>query len=410
MKTNARGTADRFGALDLLRFAAGSLRGHGLRTGLSLLGVTIGVAAVVVLTALGEGARRYVVDQFSSLGTNLLIVLPGKTETTGSFGIGGTPNDLTLEDAEALERAVREIQSVAPMTVGTEEISFGSRHRQMPVIGTTASYLPIRDLSMARGEFLPDDEMFRGSAVAVLGSKAARELFGERNPIGEVVRAGGWRFRVIGVLAPQGTTLGINFDDVTIVPVQTAMRMLNRSSLFRIIAQTTPHADLEPVKRSVLNLLIERHEEEDVTVLTQDAVVSTFGSILTTLTLLVGAIAAISLSVAGIGIMNVMLVSVSERTREIGLLKAIGASRPQILFAFLVEATAISSAGGLLGLTTGWILIRILVQVVPAFPASPPTWAIAAALGLSVSVGALFGFLPARRATRLDPVQALNRR
>jgi len=403
-------TRPRFPFGDLFRYATGILRGHGLRTGLSLVGVTIGVAAVIILTALGEGARRYVVEQFASLGTNLLIVLPGKTETSGTFGIGGVPNDLTLEDARAIERGITSVQRVAPVTVGTAELAAEGRRRQLPVIGTTRSYMTVRELELARGDFLPDEEMFRGSVVVVLGAKAARELYDARDPVGEIVRIGGWRFRVAGVLAPQGTTMGINFDDVAIVPVQTGMKMLNRSSLFRLVVQANAHADLEIAKQSVLDLLIERHEEEDVTILTQDAVVSTFGSILTTLTLVVGAIAAVSLAVAGIGIMNVMLVSVSERTHEIGLMIAIGASRAQILFAFLVEAITISAIGGVLGLAIGWAAIGLLVQLFPALPASPPLWAVAAALSLSIAVGGLFGFLPARRATRLDPVRALGGR
>jgi putative ABC transport system permease protein len=396
--------------LEVARFAAGGVKGHGLRTGLSLLGVTIGVTAVIILTALGEGAKRYVIEQFASLGTNLVIVLPGKTETTGSFGIGGVPNDLTLEDAQAIARLVPQARRVAPLVAGTEELSYGERRRQLAVMGTTRSMMEVRDLVVGRGDFLPDEEMFRGSSVAVLGHKAARELFDAQDPIGKVVRIGGWRMRVVGVLAEQGTKLGVNFDDVAIIPVQTGMKMLNRSSLFRIIVQVWAHSDLDAARDRILALLTERHEEEDVTILTQDAVISTFGDILNTLTLVVAAIGAISLSVAGIGIMNVMLVSVSERTREIGLLKAVGASRGQILGAFLTEAAFISSAGGLLGLALGWFAVRVLVGVFPMLPASPPSWAVGAALGVSLGVGLGFGFLPARRATRLDPVAALGHR
>lgn len=409
----ARSEAGATGGLsgrDLLGFAAGSLSGHGLRTALSLLGVMIGVSAVVILTALGEGARRYVVDQFAGLGTNLLIVIPGKTETSGTFGVGGVPNDLTLDDALAIERQIRSVYLTAPVTAGTEEVSSGDRRRQMPILGTTRPFFEIRELEMARGDFLPDEEMFRGGAELVLGYKAATELFGADDPIGRIVRVGGWRFRVIGVLAAHGTNLGIDIDEIAVVPVRTGMRMLNRSSLFRVMIKVHAHSDLEAAKQSVIDLITERHEEEDVTVLTQDAVVSTFTQILDTLTLVVAAIAAISLSVAGIGIMNVMLVSVSERTKEIGLLKAIGASSAQILLAFLTEATFISAAGGLLGLGVGWAVVALLVQIYPVLPASPPGWAVGAALGLSIGVGTLFGYLPARRATRLDPVTALSRR
>ena len=395
---------------DLFGFALKGLRGHGLRTGLSLLGVMIGVAAVVILTALGEGARRYVVDQFASLGTNLLVVLPGKTETTGSFGIGGIPNDLTLEDAQAIERSLREVRRVAPIAIGTELVAYGERRRQVAVLGTTADYRLARRLKVGRGEFLPQGEMFRGSPVVVLGYKTAHELFGALEPVGQVIRVGSWRMRVIGVLAPQGVKMGVDFDELALVPVSTAMRMLNRSSLFRILVQAHAHADLKAVKENVRRLLTERHEEEDITVVTQDAVLNTFSAILNALTLAVAAIAAISLTVAGIGIMNVMLVSVAERTREIGLLKAVGVERGQILAVFLTEASLISTAGGLAGLLVGWACVRLLVQFYPALPASPPQWAVLSALAISIGVGVTFGLLPARRATRLDPVTALSGR
>lgn len=392
---------------DLFRFSARGLSGHGLRTVLSLLGVTIGVAAVVILTALGEGARRYVIDQFASLGTNILIVVPGKTETTGTVGAGGVPNDLTIEDARAIERSVTAARHVAPLSMGTEQVAFGERRRQVAILGTTHQYREARQLAMQRGSFLPEEEMTRGSAVVVLGPKLARELFVEQEPVGAVVRVGGWRMRVIGVLAKQGVKMGMDFDDLAMVPVSTGMQMFNRNSLFRILVQSGSHSDLDRVKDAVQRVLIDRHTEEDFTVITQDSVLSTFTAILGVLTLVVGAIAAISLTVAGIGIMNVMLVSVSERTREVGLLKALGVGRRQILSVFLTEAALISLVGGLLGLGLGWLAIRILVGIYPVFPASPPAWAVWAALLVSIGVGVIFGLLPARRASRLDPVHAL---
>ena len=393
---------------DLVGFAARALRGHRLRTGLSLLGVAIGVAAVVTLTALGEGARRYVVSQFSQIGTNLLIVVPGKTETTGGMpGMGGVPNDLTLADAEAIRRGIPEIDKAAPIAMGTETVANGERRRQVALIGATHEMLEVRRLSLARGRFLPELEWDRSSPVSVLGTKTARELFPGEDPLGRVVRIGDWRMRVIGILGPRGQQLGVDMDDVVIVPVANALRMLNRSSLFRVLLQVRAHADLVQARDKVVRLITERHGEEDVTAITQDAVLSAFSSILGALTMALAGIAAISLAVAGIGIMNVMLVSVSERTREVGLLKAVGAGRGQILLAFLAEAILISSAGGLLGLLLGWVAIRVLVAVYPDLPASPPVWAVLAALALSVAVGALFGVLPARRATRLDPVAAL---
>jgi putative ABC transport system permease protein len=396
---------------DVLGFAARALRGHRLRTGLSLLGVAIGVAAVVTLTALGEGARRYVIAQFASVGTNLLIVLPGKTETTGGMpGFGGVPHDLTLEDAEAILRGVPEVDKAAPVVMGTETVAYGERQREVGLFGATHEMLEIRRLSVSQGQFLPALEWDRGSPVAVLGSVPARELFPGEDPLGRVIRIGDWRMRVIGVLAPRGQQLGVNMDDVVMIPVATAMKMLNRRSLFRLVLQVRSHIDLERAKERLVRLVTERHGEEDVTAITQDAVLTAFSSILGALTMALAGIAAISLAVAGIGIMNVMLVSVSERTREVGLLKALGAGRGQILAAFLAEAMLLSTSGGLLGLGVGWAVVQALVALYPALPAAPPLWAVAAAFALSVGVGAVFGVLPARRATRLDPVAALGGR
>jgi putative ABC transport system permease protein len=396
---------------DLLGFATRALRGHRLRTGLSLLGVAIGVAAVVTLTALGEGARLYVIGQFASVGTNLLIVVPGRTETTGGMpGMGGVPNDLTLEDARAVLRGVPEIERAAPLVMGTETVAFGERRRQVALVGGTHEMLEVRRLGIASGRFLPPLEWDRSSPVAVLGQKSAAELFAGRDPVGEIVRVGDWRMRVIGVLASRGQQLGVDMDDVAVVPVATAMKMLNRRSLFRLLLQVRTHADLDRARERVVRLIAERHGEEDVTGITQDAVLGAFTSILGALTLALAGIASVSLAVAGVGIMNVMLVSVSERTREIGLLKALGAGRQQILLAFLAEAVLLSTAGGLLGLLVGWLAVRVLVAVYPALPATPPPWAVAAAFSLSVAVGAVFGVLPARRATRLDPVAALSGR
>jgi putative ABC transport system permease protein len=397
--------------LDLASFAWRALLGHRLRSGLSLLGMGVGVAAVIMLTALGEGARGYVAGQFASLGSNLLIVVPGKTETTGAFpGMGGAPNDLTLDDYEAVLRRLREVERGAPLSTGTGTVSHLERRRQMAIIGTTSDFLEVRKLHLGSGRFLPPLDIGRGASVAVLGDKAAQELFPGQSPLGEIVRIDEWRMRVIGVLAPRGTQMGLDVDDMIVIPVATAMRLLNRPSLFRVILEVHSYADLARTSASVVSILKERHGEEDVTVLTQDAVVSTLGNILGTLTLVLAAIASISLSVAGIGIMNVMLVSVSERTSEVGLLKALGVARGQIVAAFLTEAVLLSIAGGLLGLAVGVLGVRVVVGLYPDFPAAPPLWAVGASILVALVVGVLFGVLPARRAARLDPIAALSRR
>jgi len=396
---------------DLVLLALGALTKHRRRTLLSLLGVSIGVAAVLALTSLGEGARGYIKRQFQSLGSNLIAVLPGKTETSGAFpGFASAPHDLTLADAEALRRGIPSIRVIAPVALGNDTIDFEGHSRQVLVFGTSASMLPLRDMRVRSGRYLPEVPWDRGAPVCVVGAKIGAELFPGTNPVGAVVRIGSWRMRVIGVLEPQGTHLGLDMDEMVSVPVATGLRMFNESSLFRILFSVSAHADIEAASERCIAILSERHGEEDFTMITQDAVIGSLSSILDVLTLALAGIAAISLSVAGIGIMNVMLVSVSERRSEIGLLKAIGAAPRQVLGLFLYEAALLSLAGGVLGLGLGYALVRLMRVLWPAFPASVPPWAVGASLGVSLFVGILFGVLPARRASRLDAVVALSGR
>jgi len=394
-------------AVELVRFAIGALRGHRLRTALSVAGVAVGIAAVVALTALGEGARQYVVQEFSSLGTNLLIVIPGKVETTGMLPFGGTTNDLTIDDYRAVATRIPFVVDAAPLATGTEVVRAEGRSRSVAVLGTTAELARVRRLEVGSGRFLTPGDPDRGGSEVVLGVKVAREIFGAVSPLGKIVRIGEWRFRVVGVLVPRGRSLGFDFDDIVFIPVRTSMRMFNRSTLFRILVEVGSDRNLAPAKKAVLELLAERHRVEDVTVITQDAVVSTFNSVFGVLTLALVAIASVSLTVAGVGIMNVMLVAVAERRREIGLLKALGASTRQVLGVFIAEATVLSSLGGAVGLAVGWLSIRAFVQVYPTFPAATPTWAVVSSLVVSLGVGIIFGVVPARRAANLDPVEAL---
>jgi len=397
---------------DLIGFAGTALRGHRLRTALLLLGVAIGVAAVILLTSLGEGARLYVTGEFSALGSNLLIIIPGKTETTGAMPfMGGVPRDLTLDDAEALVRRVPQIRRVAPLSVGEAPARFGSRQRDVTVVGTTADMKEVRMLKLRAGRFLPAGDPDQGPRVCVIGAKLQQELFPDTNPLGEWLRLGEERYRVIGVMVPRGTSLGMNLDEVVHVPVVRGMAMFNRTTLFRILAEVRSFEEIDAARGAVIEILKERHEGfDDVTVLTQDAVMSTFSSVLGALTAALGGIAAISLTVAGVGIMNVMLVSVSERVSEIGLLKALGATRAQILSLFLAEASILSASGGLVGLLAGLAGGRLITQAYPAFTVQPPSWAVWGALGVALAVGMVFGALPARRAARLDPVAALSGR
>jgi putative ABC transport system permease protein len=394
---------------DLFGFSGGALRGHRLRSGLSLLGVAIGVGSVILLTSLGEGARLYVTGEFASLGSNLIIVVPGKIETTGVMPLmGGVPRDLTLEDMEAMVRQLPSIRRAAPLVVGEAPARYGSKQRDITVAGTTAEFKDVRMLAIGAGRYLPPGDPHRGPRVCVVGAKIGRELFGAVTPLGEWLRLGEERYRVIGVMAPRGTSLGMDLDEVVHVPVWQAMKMFNRTSLFRILAEVNSFEEIDAARDASVALLAERHEGfEDVTVLTQDSVMSTFSAILAALTAALGGIAAISLSVAGVGIMNVMLVSVSERVPEIGLLKALGATRGQVVAVFLTEAAILSTAGGIAGLALGFAGSRFITYMWPAFPAQPPAWAVFGALGLALLVGVTFGLLPARRASLLDPVAAL---
>ncbi len=366
---------------DLLGFSARSLSGARTRTLLMLLAMSIGVASVVLLTALGEGARRYVIGEFEQLGTDLLIILPGRNETTGGPPplFGQTPRDLTIDDALALLRQ-SSIKRIAPVTVGNAPVSFGSREREVTVIGGTRELFPVRHLELGAGRMLPDIPAERQSNVAVLGAGLKKALFGGRSALGRWIRINDRRFRVIGQLAPGGESLGLDLGDIAIIPVASAQALLDAPSLFRVLIQARAKEDIETARKAAIETIRQRHDGEgDVTIITQDAMLSTFDRILGALTYTVGGIAGISLAVAGILIMNVMLVAVSQRIGEIGLLLA--------------------------GL--GIVTVKHLY---PSFPFAAPLWSPFAAAGVALVTGLLFGVAPARRAARMDPVQALTGR
>jgi putative ABC transport system permease protein len=375
-----------------------------------LLAMAIGVAAVVVLTALGEGARRYVEQQFTSLGTHLLIVLPGRSETVGGPPplLGQIPRDLTIEDAMALYRSSA-VKKVAPIMVGAAPTRHGALTREAVILGSTFELFGIRNLSMAQGRFLPEGEMGRADAICVLGYKLKQELFGNASPLGRFVRIGERRFRVIGLMSPKGQSLGLDMSDVAVIPVASAEALFNSSSLFRVLVQARTRDAVFRAKVSILEIIRTRHEgEDDITVITQDAMLSTFDRILKTLTLAVAGIAAISLVVAGILIMNVMLIAVSQRTAEIGLLKAVGSPGKQIQYLFLFEAIMLSTVGAVWGLFLSAGGVIFLKWLFSDFPITVPYWSPFAAVGVALVTGILFGVMPARQAARLDPVVALS--
>jgi len=378
-----------------------------------LVAMAIGVASVVVLTSLGEGARRYITDEFASLGTNLLIVLPGRSETSGggaAMFMSDTTRDLTLDDARALLRSSH-IRRLAPVNVGASQLSWRERSRDVSVFGSSHDLLEIRHWTISEGKFLPPLDMDQASPVCVIGAKLRRELFGNNNAIGEWVRLGDRRFRVIGVLATEGRTVGIDVEEVIVIPVASAQALFNEASLFRIIIEAKNRDAIKRASEFVKRTIRDRHQgEEDITLVTQDAVLATFDNIFRSLTYTVAGIAAISLAVAGILIMNVMLVSVSQRTAEIGILKALGASQRQIVTLFLCEAAMLSLAGAFIGLLIGQGCSWLIGYFFSNITMGAPLWAIGAAIGVALITGLLFGAMPARNAARLDPVLALARR
>ena len=375
-----------------------------------LLAMAIGVSSVLLLTAVGEGTRRYVNNQFMNLGSHLLIVMPGKLETTGGQPpiLSATEVDLTIDDAIALTRS-HSIRRVAPLALGSAPVSYDQRERTVNVIGSTASLYEVRKLKMSAGRFLPGGDPTRGAAIAVIGDTLKTELFGSSTALGQRIRIDGQKFRVIGVLEAAGAAgVGMDLRDTAVIPVATAQSLFDSPSLFRVMVEADGHNAIPRAEKAIIDILRVRHNgEEDVTVITQDAMLATFNTILGSLTYAVGGIAAISLAVAGILIMNVMLVAVSQRKAEIGLLKAIGSPGSQILRLFLAEATMLALLGTFAGLVLGFSGVWGLAIALPDFPIGVPYWAPIAATGTSLATGVVFCLLPARRAARLDPVLAL---
>lgn len=397
---------------DVFAYAYGALGGYRTRSLLMMLAIAIGVGAVIFLTALGEGARRYVTNEFTALGTHLLIVLPGRSETTGGHPpvMGETPRDLTLEDALALTRS-RQVKRVAPVVLGAAPVSSRARDREVTIIGTTAAFFAIRHLEMAHGRPLNLTDPRRTVPICVMGGKVKRELFGHRNALGQWVRIGERRFRVVGLLGSEGRSLGLDLEEVVVIPVSSAQALFNTPSLFRVLVQARSQAAIPRAKSEIRDIIRGRHEgEEDITVITQDALIGTFDRIFHALTLTVAGIAAISLAVAGILIMNVMLIAVTQRTPEIGLLKALGAPAAHIQVLFLTEAGLLSLIGAGFGLGVGLGATWLLRRLYPLLPATPPLWAVCSAIAVAIALGLLFALLPAKRAASLDPVLALASR
>ncbi len=398
---------------DLVSFTLLALRRQQFRSIMLLTAVGLGVAAVVVLTALGEGARGYVLGEFAYLGKDSVIILPGRKETTGGMPpiTGVAARQITLEDVEIISRSVPGVAAVAPMILGNETVSFESRSRDSLVLGTTADFVKIRRMYIGSGENLPQGALRESEPVAVLGETLKRELFDNRRAIGQWIRLRDYRFRVIGILSGKGDSFGIDFSEAIFVPVAAAQSIFNTPGVFRVVFKVDENYSVETTKQRVEDRMAELHDgERDVTLVSPDSMLATFDDILGVMTVAVAGIGAISLLVSGILVMNVTLMSVKQRTAEIGLLKAVGAPAAQVRTLFLAEAGMIAAAGALIGIVAGQALVFGGRFLYPEVPFATPAWAYIASVVLAVGTALLFAWLPAQQAARMEPIHALARK
>ncbi len=382
-----------------------------VRSGLTMLGVIIGVMAVILLVSIGEGAKAYITRELTGLGTNLLIITPGKTSTKGGFHppSAGTVRKLTYDDAVALKRRAWLLSDAVPIVMGTGTIKFENKARDTMIIGTSPEFERVRNLFVDIGSFVNQGNVDSKEKVIVLGRMVKDELFGVDNALGRVVTVSDARYRVVGVMRKKGTSLGWNVDDVVFIPVTSGQELFDTDALFEILASTPRAEDVDRAIAQIKDILIRRHaHKEDFTIQTQGAMLDTMNTILNVLTAVLGGIAGISLLVGGIGIMNIMLVSVRERTREIGIRKAIGARNSDIMAQFMTEAVTLSGVGGIIGILLGVGIALLIPVFVTVLPTSVSLWSIAMAFSFSMAVGIFFGVYPARKAALQDPITALR--
>ena len=397
--------------IETIRVAFEAILSNKVRSGLTMLGVIIGVMAVILLVSIGEGARLYITKELTGLGTNLLIITPGKTSTSGGFHppSAGTVRKLTYDDALALKRRAWLLTDAVPLVFGTGKIKYQNLGRDVMIIGATQEFQRVRNLFVDTGNYISQSDVDSKAKIVVLGAKVKAELFGDQNALGKVVMLSDARYRVVGVMRKKGMSLGMDLDDIVYIPVTSGQELFDTDALFEIIASTPRSEDTDRAVAQIKDVLMKRHaHKEDFTIQTQGAILSTMNTILGVLTAVLGGIAGISLLVGGIGIMNIMLVSVRERTREIGIRKALGARNRDIMAQFMIEAMTLSGAGGIIGIIIGVGIALIIPLFIDVLPTSVSVWSIAMAFSFSAAVGVFFGVYPARKAALQDPIQALR--
>ncbi|CAA6811713.1 MAG: putative ABC transporter protein [uncultured Thiotrichaceae bacterium] len=393
---------------DYAMLAFSSLRFSRLRTYLTALGIAVGIAAVVLLTALGGGAQDYMLGQFTQFGAHIIAVNPGKTTTMGVSGaVISNIRPLSLEDAEGLRR-IPNVRSSVPVVQGNSPVEHGNRTRWTFVIGVNHEVPQTWKINVAQGRFLPNEKLEQARNLAVIGYKIKQELFPGRNPLGEFIRIGQERFRVIGVMESKGQVLGFDMDDIVYIPVYRAMSLYNRESLMEVDLLYAAGRDEKQIVERIKKYLIERHGGEDFTITSQTDILGTLGSILTILTAVVAGLGSISLLVGGVGIFTIMSIAVNERIKEIGLLRALGASKRQITLLFLFEAAVLSGLGGVAGMLTGLSIAWLMHFFIPALPVSVSWDYVLLAEIIAIATGMVAGLLPARKAASMAPVEALR--
>ena len=383
--------------------ALDALRASRLRSALTMVGVIVGVAAVVILVAIGTGTKDKIEGQVEGLGSNLLLIVPGQV----NFGAAPTVSRLRLDDADAVAKLVGGRDRVAVTTTSGETVRAGTKSTFTTVNGVLETTPKVFIRSLARGTYLSRSDVDTGRRVAVLGAGVASTLFGERDPVGSQVTIAGVRFRVVGVFEPLGQSLGVDRDQEVHIPITTAQRVFETDRIDAMAVKAPDRATLDSLGTKVVALLDKRHPDSEFSAVTQQQILGVLGDILGILTGVLAAIAGISLLVGGVGVSNIMLVSVRERTKEIGLRKAVGARPRDIGLQFLFEAVLLTTIGGVIGIAVG-IATSLTVAALSPVPAAVTWWAIALAFGVSAGVGIIFGVVPAQRAGRLDPVVALR--
>lgn len=396
---------------EIIRLSFEALFAHRFRTMLTMLGITVGVSSIVLLVSIGSGAKNYVLQEFEGLGTNIIIIQPGRTDKKSSFGppIGVSQRKMTLWDVAALEKRALSIEAVTGLVFGTVTAKVDEFTNDVSVFGSNDNFNKILNIPLAQGAFFTREEDDYGRRVVVLGANIAINLFGNDSPLGRSVKLNQSEFRVIGVTKPTGDKLGFNLDDFVFIPTRTALRLFNEEKLFGIRAKSRSRASIDDAVAEITEILKERRDgEEDFTVVTQVAMMESMATILNMLTYVLGGIAGISMLVAGIGIMNIMLVSVTERTAEIGIRRAVGARRRDVMWQFLAEAVALATLGGISGLAISLLITHGGYAFFPNFDLRAPLWILGPAFGTSLLIGGIFGILPARRAARVEPLEALR--